>query len=62
MPTLPSLSMRSLSSPSVSTKKCPFEPPSTTSALVLPSIILSASGVDIVVHEGAALPPPEVNT
>ena len=35
--------MRSLSLPSVLTLKCPSEPPSTTSASVLPSNILSAT-------------------
>ena len=41
IPTLPSFVMRSLSSPSVITLKCPSDPVSITSAEVFPSLILS---------------------
>ena len=55
-------SIRILWVPSVSTIKRPSEPESITSAFVLPSIILSASGVDIVLQDTDAPEPPLVNT
>ena len=61
-PVLPLESVRILSVPSVVTLKCPSEPVSTTSAVVLPSIILSASGVEIVPQLTAPPEPPLVNT
>ena len=54
MPTLPLWSMRSLSTPSVVTLKCPSVPLSTTSASVFPSEILSTTP-EIVVFEAPYL-------